>query len=91
VRTAPQLPKYNPSEDQLAILAYRELLRPIAKEIIERAGDDVGDGSWNPDAHIELTLSVAECRAVLEAMGMFKPRTPDEKPSKPNAKKAVSP
>jgi hypothetical protein len=59
--------------------SYQAILRPIATEIIERAGVDVGDGSWNPDAHIELTLSAAECRAVLEALDLFKPRTPDER------------
>ena len=54
-----------------------QILYPIAKEVIERAGRDVGDGSYNPDAHIHITLTAAECRRVLEAVGLFKPATPD--------------
>jgi len=52
----------------------REILEPIAREIIQKAGRSVGDTSWNPDAHIYLTLRAAECRRVLEAMGMFEPK-----------------
>jgi len=51
-----------------------EILEPIAKEILERAGADVGDDSWNPDAHVTLTLSAAECRKVLEAVGRYRGR-----------------
>lgn len=45
----------------------REALKPVAREIRDRVGSDVGDSSWNPDAHVELTLTAAECWLILEA------------------------
>jgi hypothetical protein len=42
-------------------------LRPVAAEVRERAGDLLSDDTWCPDAHVQLTLTVAECRAVLAA------------------------
>lgn len=47
----------------------------IAREIKERAGADVGDDSWNPEAHIELTLTAKECRTILDAVGISKGST----------------
>jgi len=42
-------------------------LKPVAREIAEK-GHQALDDSWNPDFHIELTLSVRECRAIQELM-----------------------
>lgn len=53
------------------VQALTAILRPIANEIIERVGAEIGDSSWNPSAHVELTLSAMECRKVLEAVGLY--------------------
>ena len=43
-----------------------EALAPIKTAIEDK--EDVRHDSWNPEAHVELTLTIAECRAVLAAI-----------------------
>lgn len=43
---------------------YRQALRAVA-DALQANGHYRFDGTWNPDAHIELTLTVAECGRIL--------------------------
>lgn len=46
--------------------ADADALAAVVRELEARGYDAaVFDDSWNPDAHVELTLTVAECRALL--------------------------
>ena len=45
-----------------------DALAPIETEIENRKDGDIFHSSWNPDAHVELTLTIAECRAVVLAL-----------------------
>lgn len=40
------------------------VLRELAAIVRDRAGD-VTEKSWNPDAHVEITLSIADCRRIV--------------------------
>lgn len=48
------------------------VLQPVAREIAEKEHQALDD-SWNPDYHIELTLSVRECRAIQELIKKYSP------------------
>lgn len=48
------------SPDMLAALL------PVLAEAKEKA--DFEHDSWNPKAHVEITLTIAECRAIAEAV-----------------------
>lgn len=49
-------------------------LRSVADEIAERLpADFVTDDTWNPDAPVEMSLTVAECRRVATALAQSTP------------------
>ncbi len=52
-------------------LKTASILKALSAEIIEKVGRDVGNDTWSPDAHIELTLTAAECRKILEVTGNY--------------------
>lgn len=53
---------------RVRLQAAHDALRAVSDEITEKAPGRIEDADWNPDAHVELTLTIAECRAVREAM-----------------------
>lgn len=72
---APRGHWYNQFLDkQSEIFDLVRALKPVAREIAEKEHQALDD-SWNPDYHIELTLSVRECRAIQELV-----KKHDEKP-----------
>lgn len=40
-------------------------LAPVFQEILTRPSDSIHAPDWNPLAHVEITLSIAECRAIV--------------------------
>ena len=60
-KQASKLPKV---ERQLAKL--RKIAAHILKEMRDKA--DFGHESWDPDAHIELTVTIRECRNLAAAL-----------------------
>ena len=44
-----------------------EALKPAAEEIKRRI-DNPLDEDWNPDYHVEITLTIRECQAILKAL-----------------------
>lgn len=49
-------------------------LQPVLTEAKQRA--DYMHDTWNPDAHVELTLTIAELRAIHAAIAAAEGRTP---------------
>lgn len=43
-------------------------LLPVLKEGVDRAKADIMETTWSPDAHVELTLTIAELRAIRAAI-----------------------
>ena len=43
-----------------------EALLSVKKEIL--GAEDVRDPSWNEDAHVQINLTIAECRQILDAL-----------------------
>src|SRR5690242_13714524 len=46
-------------------------LKSVAAEIRNRC-PDVNHPTWNPDAHVEITLSIEECRTILAVLNKAK-------------------
>jgi len=45
-----------------------ETLRAVRNEIREEDAEEFSEDNWNPDAHAELTLTVRECRNLIEML-----------------------
>lgn len=46
-----------------------EALRPFVVEALEKFQGRIEDEDWNPDFHVEMTVSVAEIRRAVAAIG----------------------
>lgn len=58
-------------------------LRPVARALQAIGYDaDSFDDTWNPNAHVEVTLMAKECKAILELEARFGPKL-DGKGGKP--------
>lgn len=57
----------NPSK---AAVKCGEALKPVASEIKHRL-DNPLDESWNPEHHVEITLTIRECQAVIMALAAY--------------------
>lgn len=42
-------------------------IKPVLEAVANSNGSDFMDSSWNPDAHVEVTLTISECRALRAA------------------------
>ncbi len=47
----------------------RKLCAGIMREAIEKGWADINDPQWNPQAHVELTLTVADIRIAAKLVG----------------------
>ena len=54
-----------------------EVLRPIDDAVRQHPHGDIDHDSWNEDAHLEITLTVGECRKVRALIALAKEK-PDE-------------
>lgn len=48
-----------------------ETLREVEKEIREESHNGFAETNWNPDAHVEITLTVRECRTLLAMLNVM--------------------
>lgn len=48
-----------------------ETLREVDKEIRKESHDGFAETNWNPDAHVEITLTVRECRNLLAMLNVM--------------------
>lgn len=48
-----------------------ETLKGVRKEIIEEDHAGFSEDNWNLDAHVEITLTVRECRTLLAMLNVM--------------------
>lgn len=83
-------------DDYLQVLtdtvqAVRKILAPVAHEILGRIeADFLKDEDANPDYHIELTLTLGECRELVMAYEALAPKDRRNAPKAPPSLRIVT-
>ena len=55
---------------------FQRAIEGVYFQMTQKMDHDPHDPSWNPDAHVEITVTVADCRKVADLMAGYEPPPP---------------